>query len=179
MKTVRSTVVYENRWLKVREDTVIQNGSEAPYGVVERADSVVVIPLTPAGRTMVLSQDRHPTQVASTEFPGGSVADGEPAHDAAVRELYEECRLTSQSWQLVGEFYPVPALMSQRVSVFIARVDEAALESAHAPSGTDDIVGFRSVGVDDLFRLVHTGEISDGLTLAAVALCVAHDVFPG
>jgi hypothetical protein len=44
--TLGSRIAYENRWLRVREDRIRRrDGSEGLYGVVERSDFVIVVPV--------------------------------------------------------------------------------------------------------------------------------------
>lgn len=44
-KTLSSKKIYENEWLRLREDSVIQpNGDESIFGVVESKKFVMMIP---------------------------------------------------------------------------------------------------------------------------------------
>ena len=55
-----SRIVYENRWMRVREDAIRRrDGSPGIYGVVEKDDFVVVVPVHEDGR-----QVRHVVFVA-------------------------------------------------------------------------------------------------------------------
>lgn len=45
IKQLSTKTVYENKWMKVREDNVeFSNGSRGIYGVVEKPDFAMVIP---------------------------------------------------------------------------------------------------------------------------------------
>lgn len=179
MECVSTRIVYENKWLKVREDTVIQNGREQPYGVLERSNSCVVVPISPLKRTFLLRQLRYPTQAHSWEVPGGSVDEGEDVESAAFRELFEETRIAATQLDLVGVFHPVPALTAQLATVFLARIDDAALDAAFSPSGTDDILSYGVFELSEVFDMVRKGEITDGFTMAAlmsVHVFLARDV---
>jgi hypothetical protein len=44
-------VVHENRWMRVREDAIRRrDGSEGIYGIVEKPDFVVIVPVEDDGR---------------------------------------------------------------------------------------------------------------------------------
>jgi hypothetical protein len=45
MKLLESRVVYENRWMLVREDRIaLADGSTGVFGVVEKPDCVLIVP---------------------------------------------------------------------------------------------------------------------------------------
>lgn len=51
IRALTTRVVYANRWMTVREDGVRRaDGSEGIYGVVEKPDFAVIIPLADDGR---------------------------------------------------------------------------------------------------------------------------------
>ena len=46
IETLSSKVVYENKWLKVREDKIRRaSGNEGIYGVVEKPDFAIILPI--------------------------------------------------------------------------------------------------------------------------------------
>jgi hypothetical protein len=63
-----SQVVYENRWLRLREDDVdYADGTSGVYSVVERRDFAVVVPVERDGFWLV-EQYRYPIGRRSWEF---------------------------------------------------------------------------------------------------------------
>ena len=51
IETLGSRLVYEDRWMRVREDAIrCRNGSKGIYGVVEKPGFVVVVPVEDDGR---------------------------------------------------------------------------------------------------------------------------------
>ena len=60
METVRSREVYANPWMTVREDEVRRaDGSDGIYGVVDKPDYALVIPLD-GDRLHLVEQFRYP-----------------------------------------------------------------------------------------------------------------------
>ena len=88
--TRESSVVYENPWIRVREDAVDRpDGTPGIYGVVElRNAAVFVVALTDADEVVLVEVDRY-TVGASLEVPAGG-ADGQDPLAAARREVWSE-----------------------------------------------------------------------------------------
>lgn len=73
IERICSRVVYENRWMRVREDAVRRrDGSDGIYGVVEKPDFVVIVPMEEDGRLHLVQQFRYPVGGRYWEFPQGS-----------------------------------------------------------------------------------------------------------
>jgi len=73
IETLGTRVVYENRWMRVREDAVRRrDGSEGIYGVVEKPAFVVIVPLEEDGGIHLVQQYRCPVGARYWKFPQGS-----------------------------------------------------------------------------------------------------------
>src|SRR3954453_23824953 len=69
--TLSTRIAYENPWTRLREDRIRRpDGSDGIYGVVERSDFVVVVPIQD-GRVTLVEQYRYPVQARMWEFPMG------------------------------------------------------------------------------------------------------------
>ncbi|PRX49240.1 NUDIX domain-containing protein [Prauserella shujinwangii] len=122
MDTVGTREVYSNSWMTVREDEIRRaDGSPGIYGVVDKPDYALVIPLA-EGRLHLVEQFRYPLGLRRWEFPQGTApdrADAEPLALAA-RELREETGLTAGRLVEIGLLDVAPGLSSQRGRVFLA-----------------------------------------------------------
>src|SRR6202167_1032327 len=96
IRTLSTREVYRNRWLRLREDQIERsNGVPGIYGVVEKDDCAIIIPLE--GSTLYLiEQFRYTIQQRSLELPQGGweTADVNP-EELARGELREETGLTA------------------------------------------------------------------------------------
>src|SRR5262245_36021929 len=92
IRRLSTRVVYENRWMTVREDQIERlDGSRGIYSVIEKNDFALVIPAENGGFHLV-EEYRDPIGRRSWNFPQGGYPDrrlGDP-EDLARRELVEE-----------------------------------------------------------------------------------------
>ncbi|MER7072031.1 NUDIX hydrolase [Terrabacter sp. NPDC000476] len=170
---VRHTrVVYENAWLRVREDDVVRpDGSPGVFGVVElRRPAVFVVALTEADEVVLVTVDRH-TVGRSVEVPAGGT-DGEDPLVAARRELAEETGLAAAEWQQVGTMNALNGVCRAPETVFLARgltpVDGA---DGHARA-EEGIAAVTPVPVAEVLGMLRDGAITDGETIAALMLAL-------
>lgn len=166
--------IYRDRWIGVRVDEVDRNGHLENFGVVERADSVTVIPISEGGRTVLLRQYRYPTGDFSWEVPMGAIDEFETPRDAASRELLEETALRALDLRELGSYHVVPALSPQCAHVFLADVRDEDLAATTAVELVDDICDISVLRVEDVYKMAFDGEIRDGLTLTALLYVRLH-----
>ncbi|HMO12121.1 MAG TPA: NUDIX domain-containing protein [Actinotalea sp.] len=166
-------IVYENPWIRVREDEVIRpDGAPGVFGVVElRRPAVFVVPLTADDQVVLVEVDRHTTG-RSLEVPAGGT-DGQDVLAAAARELAEEAGLVADELEVVGSTFALNGVCVAPEHVVLAR----GLHPAPSPDASqreEGIGAVHTVAWRDLLALVHTGAISDGETVAALMLVALH-----
>ncbi|GAA2720811.1 NUDIX domain-containing protein [Cellulomonas aerilata] len=167
-RTHESTVVYENRWIRVREDDVDRpDGSRGIYGVMEvRHAAVFVVPVTDDDEVVLVEVFRYTTGAASLEVPAGG-SDGEDLLAAARRELREETGLEARQWQQVGSMFALNGVCHAPEHVFVARgLRPAAGSGRH--QAEEGITAVRTVPWARAIDMVRDGTITDGETVAAL-----------
>lgn len=177
---VRQTrVVYENPWIRVREDAVTRpDGSDGIFGVVElQRPGVFVVALTDDEEVVLVTVDRH-TVGTSVEVPAGGT-DGEDPLVAAQRELAEETGLVAREWRQVGTMNALNGVCRAPEVVFVATgLEPAAADDAlralddsdtRAEEGIRDV---RRVPLPEVIGLVRDGTITDGESIAALMLAL-------
>jgi 8-oxo-dGTP pyrophosphatase MutT (NUDIX family) len=175
IETLASQVVYENRWLRVREDRVRRaNGHEGIYGVVERDDYALIIPVDDNGDLWVVEQFRYPVGRRFAEFPQGAW-DGASEVDRetlARSELEEETGLVAGSLEHLGHLYGAYGYSDQGFDVWLAtdlRKGEAR------PSAEEHGMEARRLPRAEWEAMMRRGEVKDSSSLSAWTLLTLHE----
>lgn len=166
--------VYANAWMTVREDPVRRaDGTTGIYGVVDKPDYALVIPLD-GERMRLVEQYRYPIGMRRWEFPQGTAPDrgDEDPLTLAARELREETGLRAGKLVELGLLDVAPGMSSQRGRVFLATQlvegfherehEEQDMRSAWFPRG-------------EFEAMITRGDITDAQTIAAYTLLLLHE----
>lgn len=120
-KKLSSTLVYENDWMRVHEDEVVNpGGGRNRYGHVHFKNiAVAILPLDEDGNTWLVGQSRYTLGEYSWELPMGGAPTNETPLEAARRELKEETGLTAASWTEVLRLHPSNSITDEVGVVFL------------------------------------------------------------
>lgn len=174
MEQVDSREVYANNWMTVREDAIRRpDGSDGIYGVIDKPDYALVIPLD-GDRLHLVEQFRYPLGMRRWEFPQGTApgrADVDPVQ-LALRELREETGLRAGSMVELGLLDVAPGMSSQRGRVFLAtELTEGEHEREHEEQDMRAAWFTRSA----FERMILSGEITDAQSIAAYGLLLLRE----
>jgi len=158
--------VYENPWIRVREDQVVRpDGQPGIYGVVEFKNRAVgVLPVEDDGSVWLVGQHRYPLDDYSWEIPEGGSPPSESPEETARRELVEETGLTAGRLELLGTSH-----LSNSVSdelAYISRATELP-PGPSSPEGTEQL-HVRRVSWDKAWAMLRRGEITDSMSVIAL-----------
>ncbi|WP_207062576.1 NUDIX hydrolase [Motiliproteus sp. SC1-56] len=165
--TLATRWVYDNPWIAVREDRVLNpGGGEGVYGVVRFKNRAVgVIPVDDAGHTWLVGQYRYALGHYSWEIPMGGHPVEEPEEDGALRELREETGLRAGRLDTLLEVDLSNSVTDERGVVYLAR------ELTPGPTDFDETeaIELRRLPFDEALAMALDGRIRD--TLSVAGLC--------
>lgn len=169
IETLGSRVVYQNRWMRVREDRIRRSdGYEGVYGVVEKTDFVVIAPIE-NGVIHLVEQYRYPVRRRCWELPQGSWED-QPGTDPDVlaqAELREETGLSAAVMTPVAYLHIAYGYSTQGYHIYLASGltnGERDLDAEEAGLIT------RAFALSEVERMILDGTITDATTIAVMGL---------
>lgn len=164
-QTISTRLVYQNAWIRVREDQVIQpDGVPGIYGVVEFHGCVGVLPIDAEGNVHLVGQFRYPLQQYSWEIPEGGCHPGEAPLEAAQRELQEELGLEAGRWELLGISHLSNSVSDETAYYYLAT---NLTQREATPEGSEQLE-HRIVPFAEALRMVLHSEITDSLSQTAI-----------
>jgi 8-oxo-dGTP pyrophosphatase MutT (NUDIX family) len=175
LRTRSSRTVYENQWMRVREDeTVLPDGSPGTYGVVEKPDFALVIPTDADGSLWLVEQHRYPVGLRLWEFPQGTAERGDevPPPEVARSELAEETGLRAGALRHLGHLFSAYGYSNQGFHVWLA-TDLAHGEPAREPAEQDMRVG--RVSRERWLQMIGEGLVRDAASIAAYGLLLMYE----
>ena len=162
-KTLSSRIVYQNPWIRVREDQVIRpDGNPGIYGVVETRIATGVVALDDQRQVYLVGQYRYATDVYSWEIIEGGSEESETALAAAMRELREEAGLVAEEWIQLGDEVHLSNCHSSEFAVFFLARKLRQTESS--PDGTE-LLQIKKLPFSDALQMVDAGEVKDAMTI--------------
>lgn len=160
--TVSREQVYQGRLLDVRRDQVaLPDGQLAHREHIVHPGAVMVVPLLPDGRVIVVHQWRHPLARVMLEFPAGKIDDREPTWQCAMRELSEETGYSAAQWARAGILHNAIAYSNEGIEIWFAR----GLTAGERHPDAGEFLDVAEMTVDELDTQARRGDVTDAKTL--------------
>ncbi len=165
-KKLSSKVIYDNPWMTVVEDRVINpSGGQSDYGHIQfKTRAVAIIPIDDEGNTWLVGQDRYTLGEYSWEVPMGGAPKGEDTLAAAKRELKEETGLQAGDWNEVLRLHTSNSITDEEGFVYIAK----DLQQGETEFGETEQLEIRKLPLADAVAMAQNGEITDAISVAAL-----------
>ena len=165
-KPQSTRVVYDNPWLSLHEDEVINpGGGISHYGKVHFKNLAIgIIPLDDDNNTWLVGQYRYVPDCYSWEIPMGGGPLGIDPLASAKRELREETGLQAGDWQELMRLHTSNSVTDERGLVYIAR-DLTQGETCFEE--TEELL-IEKLPVEEAIERVLNGEITDAVSVAGL-----------
>jgi ADP-ribose pyrophosphatase len=161
--------LFRGKVVTVRADTVVlPGGKEATFEIVEHPGSVVMVAVEEDHRIWFVRQHRQAAGGQILELPAGTLGPGEEPKACALRELREEIGMGARDLSPLGSFYLAPGYATEFMHAFLAR----DLYPDRAPGDEDEIITAEAIALADVKQLIHSGQLQDAKSLAALALAL-------
>ena len=160
-----STTVYEGPVFGIRRDEVIEpSGVRTTREVITHPGSVVVLPVLPDGRILLIQQYRHATRQYLWELVAGRMDPGETPKVAAGRELIEETGYRAKRLRVFLDVFPTPGFLEERMFILLAE----GLTEGEAEPEEDEKILSRAYNRKQLEGMIRGGKLRDAKSIAGI-----------
>ena len=160
-----SASIYQGPVFGLRRDEVIEpSGVRTTREVITHPGSVVVLPVLPDGRILLIEQYRHATRQYLWELVAGRMEPGETPKTAAARELIEETGFRARRLRVFLDFFPTPGFLEERMYLLLAE----GLTAGEAEPEEDEKIVSRAYTRKKLEEMIRGGKLRDAKTIAGI-----------
>lgn len=164
-QVLSSTMIYNGPVFGLRRDKVIEpSGVRATREVITHPGSVVVLPVLPDGRILLIRQYRHATRQYLWELVAGRMDPGETPEVAAARELIEETGYRAKRFRVFLDIFPSPGFLEERMFILLAE----GLTAGEAEPEEDEKITSRAYRRKQLDEMIGGGKLRDAKSVAGI-----------
>jgi len=164
-KLLASEVLFEGKSFGVRRDELIEpTGVRTIREVVTHPGSVVVLPVRPDGKIILVRQYRHATGQYLWELVAGRMEPGENPKQGAARELAEETGYQAKKLTVFLQLFPTPGFLEEKMYVLLAE----GLTPGEARPEEDEKLLVNAYSKKELEQMIRTGSMRDAKSIAGL-----------
>jgi ADP-ribose pyrophosphatase len=164
-RILRSKIIYNGPVFGIRRDELVEPGGvRTAREVITHSGSVVVLPVLPDGRVLLIRQYRHAARQFLWELVAGRIDEGESPRKAAARELMEETGYRGKHFQIFLDFFPSPGFLEEKMFILLAE----GLTAGIAQPEEDEKIESRAFERKELEQMIQKRIILDGKTIAGL-----------
>ncbi len=162
---LRSEMIYQGRVFGLRRDEVLEpSGLRTTREVITHPGSVVVLPVLPDGRIVMVRQYRHATRQYLWELVAGRKEPEETPKQGAARELLEETGYRAKRFKVFLDVFPTPGFLEERMYLLLAE----GLMAGEAQPEEDEKIEVRAYKLKELKQMIKSGRLRDAKSIAGI-----------
>jgi ADP-ribose pyrophosphatase len=147
-----------------REHVIEPNGLEVSREMVVHPGSVVVLPVFPDGRILMIRQYRHAAGQYLWELVAGRKDQGESFEEGARRELKEETGYSASKFTPLLQVFPSPGFVTEQMVIFLAK---GLMKGTPRPED-DEKIQQRTFTLARALEWICSGKIRDAKSVAGI-----------
>jgi ADP-ribose pyrophosphatase len=164
-RILRSKMLYKGPVFGVRRDEVLEpTGVRATREVITHPGSVVVMPVLPDGRIILIRQYRHAARQFLWELVAGRIDPGESVRRAAARELIEETGYRAKRFRVFMDLFPTPGFLEEHMHILLAE----AVTAGKAEPEEDERITAKAFTRQELEKMIERGVLRDAKSIAGL-----------
>lgn len=169
-KLLKSTIVFNHQWCKVRQDEIqLPDGKIIDdYFLTIRPEVALILPITSNREIVLVRQYRHGAGEILLELPAGTFnPDEEKPQAAALRELKEETGYITNSITHLATLYDNPVKDTNKISLFLA---ENVIKAGEQQLDLTEEIDVVLIPLEAIMEKITTENICVAGTVAAIFL---------
>jgi ADP-ribose pyrophosphatase len=164
-RVLKSEIVYEGPVFGVRRDELLEPGRVlTTREVITHPGSVVVLPVLPDKKIVLIRQYRHAARQYLWELVAGRIDAGETVKKAAARELREETGYRARRFTVFLDVFPTPGFLEERMYILLAE----GLAEGQAEPEADEKIEVRAYTAKELKQMIQKGKLRDAKSIAGI-----------
>jgi len=164
-KILSSEMIYQGRVFGLKRDEVLEpSGLRTTREVITHPGSVVVLPVLPDGRIVMVRQYRHATRQYLWELVAGRKEPEETPKQGAARELLEETGYSAKRYKVFLDVFPTPGFLEERMYLLLAE----GLTAGEAQPEEDEKIEVRAFQLKALKQMIKSGRMRDAKSIAGI-----------
>src|ERR1700756_1692596 len=164
-RILKSEIIYEGKAFGVRRDELIEpTGVRTVREMVTHPGSVVVLPVLPDGRIVLVRQYRYAARQYLWELVAGRMERGEGPKKGAERELIEETGYRAKKFTVFLDFFPTPGFLEERMYLLLAE----GVTAGEAAPEEDEKIEVRPFRLTELKQMIKSGRLRDAKSIAGI-----------
>ena len=164
-RVLSSQMVYEGKVFGIRRDEVIEpTGVRTTREMITHPGSVVVLPVLPDGRVLLIQQYRYAARQFLWELVAGRMDGGETPEQGAARELKEETGYSAKKLKVFLEFFPTPGFLEEKMYLLLAE----GLTPGEATPEDDEKIVAKAYTRKQLDGMLRSKKLRDAKTIAGI-----------